>query len=112
MNDGGLPGELRAKPSAAPVAARGTEGGAAYSDHVSPSWTSVLAGFVGLVVGALAVLAFRASERERLPSPGQPGPPPPPRGHGAPGGLRSAAPGPGAGGRGGQAPPPAGPVGA
>jgi two-component system sensor histidine kinase SenX3 len=33
---------------------------------VSQSWTPVLAGLVGLVVGALAVLAFRASERERL----------------------------------------------
>src|SRR3954467_937023 len=30
------------------------------------TWTPVLAGFVGLVVGALAVLAFRASESERL----------------------------------------------
>src|SRR3954469_16502745 len=91
MNDGGLPGELRAKPSAAPVAARGTEGGAAYSDHVSASWTSVLAGFVGLVVGALAVLAFRASERERLASLEQPEPELPPGVNGVLGVLRSAA---------------------
>jgi two-component system, OmpR family, sensor histidine kinase SenX3 len=91
MNDGGLPGELRAKPSAAPVAARGTEGGAAYSDHVSASWTSVLAGFVGLVVGALGVLAFRASERERLASLEQPEPELPPGVNGVLGVLRSAA---------------------
>ena len=48
--------------------------GAAYSDEVSASWTSVLAGLVGLVVGALAVLAFRASERERLAGLEQPEP--------------------------------------
>lgn len=33
---------------------------------VNPTWTAALAGFVGLVAGALGVLAFRISERERL----------------------------------------------
>jgi two-component system sensor histidine kinase SenX3 len=58
---------------------------------VSASWTSVLAGFVGLVVGALAVLAFRASERERLATPEQPDPELPPGVNGVLGVLRSAA---------------------
>jgi two-component system sensor histidine kinase SenX3 len=33
---------------------------------VSPTWTAVLAGLIGLLVGAWSVLAFRASERETL----------------------------------------------
>jgi two-component system sensor histidine kinase SenX3 len=33
---------------------------------VNPTWIAFLAGLVGLVVGALAVLAFRLSEREQL----------------------------------------------
>jgi two-component system sensor histidine kinase SenX3 len=41
---------------------------------VNPSWIAVLAGLVGLVVGAVSVLAVRASEHERLdlPEPGDP----------------------------------------
>src|SRR5204862_680689 len=62
------------------------------SDHVSQSWTPVLAGFVGLVVGALAVLAFfRARERERNGTPKQPDPELPPGVNGVLGVLRSAA---------------------
>jgi two-component system sensor histidine kinase SenX3 len=58
---------------------------------VSPTWTLVLAGFVGLVVGALAVLAFRASESERLAPLAQPEPELPPGVSGVLGVLRSAA---------------------
>jgi two-component system sensor histidine kinase SenX3 len=67
--------------------------GAAYSDHVSPSWTLVLAGLVGLVVGALAVLAFRGGERERLAPVDEPEPDPelPPGVSAVLGVLRSAA---------------------
>src|SRR3954465_8923440 len=91
VNDIGIPGELRAKPSAGRSPAPGILGGAAYSGDVSPSWTSVLAGFVGVVVGALAVLAFRASERERLASLDRPDPELPPGVNGVLGVLRSAA---------------------
>src|SRR3954470_15918321 len=55
------------------------------------TWTPVLAGFVGLVVGALAVLAFRASERERLAPLEQPEPELPPGVSGVLAVLRSAA---------------------
>ncbi|HYY11189.1 MAG TPA: ATP-binding protein [Kineosporiaceae bacterium] len=58
---------------------------------MSPSWTPVLAGFVGLVVGALAVLAFRASESERLAPLAHPEPELPPGVSGVLGVLRSAA---------------------
>ena len=51
----------------------------------------MLAGFVGLVVGALAVLAFRASESERLAPLAQPEPELPPGVSGVLGVLRSAA---------------------
>jgi two-component system sensor histidine kinase SenX3 len=33
---------------------------------VNPAWTLPLAGFVGVLVGALGVIAFRVSEREKL----------------------------------------------
>jgi two-component system, OmpR family, sensor histidine kinase SenX3 len=58
---------------------------------VSAPWTSVLAGFVGLVVGALAVLAFRARERERGAAHREPEPELPPGVSGVLGVLRSAA---------------------
>ncbi len=45
---------------------------------MNPSWTAVLAGLVGLLVGAAAVLAFRASEREQLGLPALPEPDLPP----------------------------------
>jgi two-component system, OmpR family, sensor histidine kinase SenX3 len=70
---------------------RGSVDSAAYSDDVSPSWTSVLAGFVGLVVGALAVLAFRARERERATSLERPDSELPPGVNAVLGVLRSAA---------------------
>jgi two-component system sensor histidine kinase SenX3 len=54
-------------------------------------WAPVLAGFVGLVLGALAVLAFHARESERLASPAQPEPDLPPGISGVLGVLRSAA---------------------
>ncbi len=37
-----------------------------YAGAVSPFWTAVVSGVAGLVAGALGVLAFRVSERERL----------------------------------------------
>jgi two-component system sensor histidine kinase SenX3 len=58
---------------------------------VSPSWTSLLAGFGGLVVGALAVLAFRAPERQRPAPLDQPDPELPPGVNRVLGVLRSAA---------------------
>ena len=58
---------------------------------MSASWTSILAGFVGLVVGALAVLAFRASERERPGTRREPEPDLPPGVSAVLGVLRSAA---------------------
>jgi two-component system sensor histidine kinase SenX3 len=35
---------------------------------VNPAWTALLAGLIGLIVGAVSVIAARASERERLES--------------------------------------------
>ncbi|HVN11164.1 MAG TPA: ATP-binding protein [Kineosporiaceae bacterium] len=59
---------------------------------MSGSWTSVLAGLVGLVVGALGVLALRAGARERPARPDhRPEPELPPGVSGVLGVLRSAA---------------------
>ncbi|MGZ4625937.1 MAG: sensor histidine kinase [Kineosporiaceae bacterium] len=58
---------------------------------MSASWTTVLAGFAGLVVGVLAVLAFRAGTRERPTAPDQPEPELPAGVSGVLGVLRSAA---------------------
>ena len=37
-----------------------------YSNGVNPAWTVALAGLIGLLVGAFAVVAFRVSERAGL----------------------------------------------
>jgi two-component system sensor histidine kinase SenX3 len=59
-------GEHRAKGRCLPRRGGAFAGGHPYPDGVNPAWTLALSGIVGMLVGALGVLAFRASERDGL----------------------------------------------